>query len=54
MIVNRVDIDKFKETVEKAKKDPLMGKKAMNIDGEWRIGKIGPQFQAKNKNRKWK
>ena len=49
MIVNRVDVDKFKETVEKARKDPSSGKKTMEIEGEWRIGKTGPQFESKIK-----
>lgn len=47
MIVNRVDIDKFKETVEKARKDHSTGKKNIEMVGEWRIGKTGPQFEAK-------
>lgn len=49
MIVNRVDVEKFKETVEKARKDPTTGKKTMEIEGEWRIGKTGPQFESKIK-----
>ena len=49
MIVNRVDVDKFRETVEKAKKDPSTGKKTMEIEGEWRIDKTGPQFESKIK-----
>lgn len=49
MIVNRIDVDKFKETVEKARKDPSSGKKTMEVEGEWRIGKTGPQFEAKIK-----
>ena len=52
MIVNRVDIDKFEETVEKARKDPATGKKTMEIEGEWRIDKTGPQFESKIKTEK--
>src|SRR3990167_3431829 len=49
MIVNRIDVDKFSETVEKARKDPATGKKTMEIEGEWRIDKTGPQFESKIK-----
>lgn len=49
MIVNRIDVDKFNETVEKARKDPATGKKTMEIEGEWRIDKTGPQFESKIK-----
>ncbi len=42
MIVNRVDVDKFKETVEKARKDPATGKKTMEVEGEWRLGQNRP------------
>jgi uncharacterized OsmC-like protein len=49
MIINRVDVEKFKETVEKAKKDPATGKKTMEVEGEWRIGKTGAQFESKIK-----
>lgn len=52
MIVNKVDVDKFKETVEKARKDPSTGKKVVEIEGEWRIGKEGPQFESKIKTEK--
>jgi uncharacterized OsmC-like protein len=52
MIVNRVDVEKFKETIEKARKDPATGKKTMDIEGEWRIGKTGPQFESKIKTEK--
>lgn len=50
MIVNRVDVDKFRETVEKARKDHATGKKTM--EGEWRLGKTGPQFESKIKTEK--
>lgn len=47
MTINRVDVDKFKETVEKAKKEG--GKKTVEMEGEWRLGKDGPQFESKIK-----
>lgn len=49
MIINRIDVDKFRDTVEKAKKDPISGRKTMAIEGEWLIGRTGPQFEAKIK-----
>jgi len=52
MIINRVDVDKFKKTIENARKDPATAKKTMKIEGEWRIGKSGPQFEAKIKTEK--
>lgn len=52
MIVNRVDVDKFRETVEKARKDPATGKKTMEVEGEWRLGKTGPQFESRIKTEK--
>ncbi|HIH43830.1 MAG TPA: OsmC family protein [Candidatus Methanoperedenaceae archaeon] len=48
MIINRVDVDRFKETIDKAKKDPKSGgKKVMEVEGVWRADKTGPQFEAK-------
>jgi len=52
MIANKVDVGKFRETVEKARKDPSTGKKTMEIEGEWRLDKPGPQFEAKIKTEK--
>lgn len=49
-IINRVDVGKFKETVEKARKEG--GKKTVEIEGEWRLGKDGPQFESKIKTEK--
>lgn len=45
--INRVDVDKFMETVEKAKKEG--GKKTVEMEGEWRLGKDGPQFESRIK-----
>lgn len=52
MTGNRVDVDKFKETVDKARKDPSTGKKTMEIEGEWRLNKTGPQFESTIKTEK--
>lgn len=49
MKINKVDIDKFKETIENAKNT---GKKTVEVTGEWRIGKEGPQFESKIKTEK--
>ena len=38
--------------MKKARKDPTTGKKTMEIEGEWRIGKTGPQFESKIKTEK--
>ncbi len=43
-------MEKFKETVENAKKNPSSTKKTMKIEGEWRLdAKKGPQFESKLK-----
>ncbi|MDD5472749.1 MAG: OsmC family protein [Candidatus Methanoperedens sp.] len=52
MMVNRVDVDKFRETVENTKKDTASGKKTMEVEGEWRLGKTGPQFESRIKTEK--
>lgn len=49
MIVNRVDVEKFRETIEKARKDPSTGKKVVELEGQWRLGKTGPQFESRIK-----
>ena len=36
---NRINIDVFKETIEKAKKDPSSSLKNLEIEGEWRLDK---------------
>lgn len=43
-------MEKFKETVENAKKNASSTKKTMKIEGEWRLdAKKGPQFETKLK-----
>ncbi len=47
-MINRVNVEKFKETVENAKKDPSIAKKKMVIEGIWRVNEqTGPQFETK-------
>lgn len=40
-------MDKFRESLEKARNDRTSGKKTTEVEGEWRIDKTGPQFEAK-------
>lgn len=46
-MINRVNIERFKETVENAKKDPSIAKKNIVIEGNWRLNEqSGPQFET--------
>lgn len=45
-------MDRFSETIEKARKDPSKAKKVIEFEGNWEIGKTGPQFSAKIKSEK--
>jgi uncharacterized OsmC-like protein len=47
LIINRVEVDRFNETLEKAKDDPSKTKKVIEFEGNWEIGKTGPQFSTK-------
>lgn len=47
MIVNRVAVDRFSETLQKARDDPSKTKKVIEFEGNWEIGKNGPQFSTK-------
>jgi len=50
---NRINIDVFKETIEKAKKDPSSSLKNLEIEGVWRLDKQnGSQFETKMKTEK--
>ena len=50
MMINRVNVEKFRETVENAIKDPSSCKKALKVEGIWRLDeKDGPQFETKLK-----
>lgn len=46
--INRVNIDNFTVTIEKARQDQAAGKKTVQVEGEWRLhSDTGPQFEAK-------
>lgn len=45
--INRIHIDRFCETVQNAKNDLSKSKKVVSFEGNWEIGKNGPQFSAK-------
>lgn len=47
MIINRVEVDRFNETLQKARDDPSKTKKVIEFEGNWEIGKTGPQFSTK-------
>lgn len=48
MLINRVNVKKFKETVESARRDPSVAKKNIVIEGIWRVDEqTGPQFETK-------
>ena len=45
--INRINMKTFTETIQKARDDPLKSKKVIEFEGDWDIGKNGPQFSAK-------
>lgn len=47
MIINRVEVDRFGETIQKAENDLSKTKKIIEFEGNWEIGKTGPQFSAR-------
>ncbi|MFQ5832264.1 MAG: OsmC family protein [Candidatus Thorarchaeota archaeon] len=49
MEVNRVNLDNFDRTVEEAKKDPEAALKSLKVEGVWRLGAKGPQFESELK-----
>ncbi len=49
MEVNRVNIEAFNKTVEKAKKDSESALKTLKVEGRWRLGEKGPQFESELK-----
>ncbi|MBY8998091.1 MAG: OsmC family protein [Candidatus Thorarchaeota archaeon] len=49
MEVNRVNLDAFDRTVENAEKDPESALKTLKVEGRWRIGEKGPQFESELK-----
>lgn len=50
MIINRVEVDRFSETLQNARDDPSKVKKIIEFEGDWEIGKTGPQFSTKIKS----
>ena len=49
-MINRINIEVFKETIENAKKDPSSSIKNLEIEGTWRLNEqYGPQFETKLK-----
>ncbi len=46
MEVNRVNLENFDRTVERAEKDPEAALKALKVEGRWRLGEKGPQFES--------
>ncbi|MGB9131518.1 MAG: OsmC family protein [Methanosarcina sp.] len=46
MIINRVDVDRFNETLQKARNDPSKTKRVIEFEGNWEIGNTGPQFST--------
>ena len=52
-MINRINIDVFKGTIEKAKKEPSSVIKSLEIEGKWRLdAQDGPQFETKLKTEK--
>jgi uncharacterized OsmC-like protein len=52
-IVNHVNLDEMKKTIEKARANPEEAKKTVTIEGEWfPLALTGPQFSAKIKAEK--
>jgi uncharacterized OsmC-like protein len=47
LIINRVEVDRFGETIQKAENDLSKTKKIIEFEGNWEIGKTGPQFSAR-------
>lgn len=45
--VNRIDMDRFSETIQKARNDLSKTKKVIEFEGNWNIGEAGPQFSSK-------
>ncbi len=52
-MINRLNIDVFKGTIEKAKKEPSSSLKNLEIEGTWKLDEQeGPQFETKLKTEK--
>ena len=49
-MINRINIEVFKGTIENAKKDPSSSIKHLEIEGTWRLNEqVGPKFETKLK-----
>lgn len=46
---NRVNLDAFNETIRKAETDPTSALKTLKVEGKWRLGEKGPQFESELK-----
>ncbi len=52
-MMNRINIEVFKETIKKGKNDRSSYLKSLEIEGTWRLGaNSGPQFETKLKTEK--
>jgi len=49
MEVNRVNLEAFNKTVEEAKKDSTSALKSLKVEGKWRLGENGSQFESELK-----
>ncbi|MHA1934297.1 MAG: OsmC family protein [Candidatus Thorarchaeota archaeon] len=49
MEVNRINLDAFDTTIEGTKEDPTSALKSLKVEGRWRLGEKGPQFESELK-----
>ncbi len=49
MEINKVDMKAFDDTVAEADKDPSAALKTLKVEGKWRLGEKGPQFESELK-----
>ena len=46
---NRINLDTFDRTVKEAEKDSETALKTLKVEGSWRLGEKGPQFESELK-----
>jgi uncharacterized OsmC-like protein len=46
---NRINLDTFDRTVKEAEKDSETALKSLKVEGRWRLGEKGPQFESELK-----
>ncbi|MHA2424145.1 MAG: OsmC family protein [Candidatus Thorarchaeota archaeon] len=46
---NRVNLDEFGQTIAEAEKDLTTALKTLKVEGTWRLGQKGPQFESELK-----